>query len=272
MVRTTGSGGALLKVPTKIQQLIGDMPYFIETIGMSNSQILCFDEVVLKVEKENEESDNEHRMMEWLIDKLPVPRIVSFDREEGVNYLLMSRIQGNMACSPKLLANPSELVKVLVDGLKMFWDVDVAECPNNNSIDNKLRMAETRVSLGLCDVEHAEPTTYGRNGFKNPENLLQWLKDNRPEEEFVLSHGDYCLPNIFIKDGQISGFIDLGRVGIADPYQDIALCYRSLQRNYDGTYGGRVYKGFDPKILFDELNLKADWDKIRFFTLLDELF
>ena len=32
---------------------------------------------------------------------------------------------------------------------------------------------------------------------------------------------------------------DLGRAGIADKWCDIALCYRSLTHNYDGSYGGR---------------------------------
>ncbi len=44
--------------------------------------------------------------------------------------------------------------------------------------------------------------------------------------------GAYCLPNIFMKDNKVSGYIDLGRGGLADKYQDIALCYRSLLHNY----------------------------------------
>ena len=121
-------------------------------------------------------------------------------------------------------------------------------------------------------MENVEPTTYGINGFENPEKLLQWLTENRPDEETVFSHGDYCLPNIIIKDDNVNGVIDLGRSGIADKYQDIALCYRSLQHNYNGKYGGGVYEGFDAKILFDELNIVPDWSKIKFYILLDELF
>ena len=48
-------------------------------------------------------------------------------------------------------------------------------------------------------------------------------------------HGDFCLPNVFFADGKVSGFIDLGDAGIADRWYDIALGYRSLKHNVDGT-------------------------------------
>lgn len=261
-----------MNIPNKIKEIIGDLSYSIDTIGMSNSKVICFDDMVLKIEKQREESDNEHRMMEWLANKLPVPKILCSEKEEGINYLLMSKIKGEMSCSTDLLANPNHLVKLLGEGLRMLWSVNISKCPYNNLIDNKLRQAEIRVCNNLCNMEDSEPTTYGVNGFESPEKLLQWLKENRPDEELVFSHRDYCLPNIFIKDDQINGFIDLGRSGVADIYQDIALCYRSLQHNFNGTYGGREYEGFDATILFDELKIVPDWNKIKFYILLDELF
>ena len=91
------------------------------------------------------------------------------------------------------------------------------------------------------DVDNEEPTTFGEGGFRDPEHLLMWLEENRPAFEPVLSHGDYCLPNIFLENGTLKGFIDLGRAGIGDKWNDIALCYRSLKHNFDGTYGGKVY-------------------------------
>ena len=59
----------------------------------------------------------------------------------------------------------------------------------------------------------------------------------RLEFEPVLSHGDYCLANIFLEDGHIKGYIDFGKTGIGDKWNDIALCYSSLKHNFDGTYG-----------------------------------
>ncbi len=261
-----------MNIPNKIKEIIGDMSYSIDTIGMSNSQVIYFDDMVLKIEKQGEESDNEHKMMAWLANKLPVPEVLYSQSEDGINYLLMSKIKGKMACSTELLANPNQLVKLLANGLRMLWEVDISKCSSNNSIDNKLRLAEILVRDNLCDIENVEPTTYGENGFKNPEKLLQWLKENKPDEELVFSHGDYCLPNIFIRDDQINGFIDLGRSGVADIYQDISLCYRSLQHNFGGKYGGSMQEGFDAAMLFDELKMVPDWNKVKYYILLDELF
>lgn len=262
----------MLNIPDKIKEIIKDKSYSIDKIGKSTSQVICFDDMVLKIEEPQEESDNEHKMMVWLDNKLPVPKVLYSEKQDGVNYLLMSKVKGEMACLPDLLANPNQLVKLLVDGLRMLWKVDISNCPCNNSIDNKLRLAENFVSNNLCDIENVEPTTYGENGFESPEKLLQWLKGNRPSEELVFSHGDYCLPNIFINNDRINGFVDLGRSGVADIYQDIALCYRSLQHNFHGKYAKRIYDGFDAKILFDMLGIEPDWDKIKWYILLDELF
>lgn len=261
-----------ITVPIEIQRIIDNKEYSIDSIGMSDSQVICFDDMVLKVENPREESDNEHRMMGWLKDKLPVPEIICSKKTENKNYLLMSRISGEMSCDEKYMENPDLLVKLLADGLRMLWNVDIKDCPYDNSLKHKLELAEERVKAGLCDMESCEKETYGENGFKNPEELLQWLKDNQPKEELVFSHGDYCLPNIFINNDQVSGFIDLGRSGIADKYQDIALCYRSLKHNADGSYGGRVYSDIKPEKIFDELEIVPDWDKVKYYILLDELF
>lgn len=244
----------------------------VDEIGMSSAQILCFDDMILKVERQCEESENEYRMMQWLRHKIPVPEILYYEQSQHISYLLMSKLRGEMLCSSCFLTNPHELIRMLAEGLKLLWSVDISSCPCNNAIENKLRLAESRVKDGLCSVDDSEPETYGANGFKSPSELLEWLKCNKPTEEYVFSHGDFCLPNIFSRDGKIEGFLDLGRSGIADRYQDIALCYRSLKDNFDGRYGGKLVADFDISELFSQLQIEPNWEKIHYYILLDELF
>lgn len=81
------------------------------------------------------------------------------------------------------------------------------------------------------------------------------------------------MPAIFGSHDELTGFIDLGKTGIADKWCDIAICYRSLSHNYSGRYhGGTVYSGYDELSLFRELGIEPDWKKIRYYILLDELF
>ena len=259
------------QIPQNILPFLKGRSYSLDKTGMSASKVLCFDDMILKIEKTNANSENEYRFMRWLEGKLPAPKVIAFARQEGKNYLLMSRIEGEMLCAPALMERPKELVRLAAEGLRMLWKVDISDCPVQSQLDLKLKKAAHAVEHGLVDVDAVEPHTFGENGFSSPEALLAWLCENRPQEEPVFSHGDFCLPNIFEKDRRISGFIDLGNCGIGDRYQDIALCYRSLQHNYEGRFGGRAYEGFSPEMLFEALGMEPDWEKIRYYTLLDEL-
>jgi kanamycin kinase/aminoglycoside 3'-phosphotransferase-3 len=184
----------------------------------------------------------------------------------------MTKVPGEMACAEKYLKDPDLLTSILAEGIQMLWNVDINNCPYVRDLEKKLRIAEYKVENNLVDTENAEPDTFGRNGFKDPTHLLEWLYQNKPKEELVFSHGDFCLPNIFIANGKISGYIDLGRTGIADKWQDIALCYRSLLHNFAGKYTGKRYQGFSADMLFEKIGIMPDWDKIRYYILLDELF
>lgn len=69
----------------------------------------------------------------------------------------------------------------------------------------------------------------------------------------------------------ISCLIDLGNAGIADKWQDLALCYRSLKHNANGSYG-KIYSGIHEDDLFKLLGIEPDPEKLRYYILLDELF
>lgn len=261
-----------LYIPSNIKAYIDNKPHTIDDIGMSGNQVLIFEDMVLKIEDHSETVVRQVQMMQWLEGKIPVPRVLAYEVEKGKSYLLMSKISGVMSCDTYYLEHPQELLEALASGLKMLWEVDVMDCPVVRDVDVVLKEARERVEKDLVDVEDAEPTTFGKGGFESPEQLLEWLENHRPVFEPLLSHGDFCLPNIFLEDGQVKGFIDLGRTGVGDKWNDIALCYRSLKHNFDGTYGGKVYEDFNPDMLFVELGIEPDWGKIRWYLLLDELF
>lgn len=262
----------MFDLPDKIKSLIDEEMYSIDDVGMSDSTVVLFHDKILKIQTISEESENEYHVMEWLQDKLPVPKVLGFERDEKKTYLLMTKVPGEMSCADKYMKNPEQLTTMLAEGLQMLWKVDISSCPYTFNLEKKLQMAKYTVENNLVDMDDVEPDTFGENGFKDPNHLLEWLNNNKPEEELVLSHGDFCLPNIFLSNGKVSGYIDLGKTGIADKWQDIALCYRSLLHNFDGKYTGKQYQGFYVDMLFEKLGIEPNWDKIRYYILLDELF
>lgn len=259
-------------LPGSVRSCIAGQNCFKDDIGRSDSEVLIFPDKVLKIRKRTEETENELAMLTWLQGRVNVPGVIAHEAVGGTDYLLMSRVEGRMTCDPELMADPEKLTKALADVLLELWRVDISDCPVHWPLDRKLDCAAKAVKMGSVDIEGAEPETFGDDAFQNPEDLLNWLIAHRPDEDFVLSHGDFCLPNVFVREGKLSGLIDLGRAGVADRWQDIALCYRSLKHNYGGKYGGKVYPDYNPDRLFHFLGIHPDWDKLHYYILLDELF
>ncbi len=264
-------------LPSPIQILISGKSYETDSMGKSGAGVFVFEDFVLKIlDAHNKQickqNDLSIQVMRWLDGKLPVPKVICYESDNDFQYLLMSRVTGKMSCDEYYLEHPRELCKLLAQAFRMLWSVDVTGCPRERTIENELEEAKYRVQNNLVDLEDAEPDTFGENGFENPEALLAWLQTHKPEYEPVLSHGDFCLPNIFLKDEQVSGFIDLGAAGVGDKWRDIALCYRSLKHNVDGTWGSKIYPDVNPDLLLEELGIEPNHEKIRFYILLDELF
>ena len=61
-----------------------------------------------------------------------------------------------------------------------------------------------------------------------------------PGQRAVVTHGDYCAPNVFIDPVTLSfsGVLDVGGLGLGDPYVDVALIVKSLSGELNPQYGG----------------------------------
>ncbi len=261
-----------MDIPPSIASLLPHETFRTEGIGMSGANVLVFPDRVLKTQPLSPDALRERQMLQWLPGRIPSPRLLAWEERADTSYLLMTRLPGDMACSELWLARPQELVEVLAQALGSLWQVDITHCPSDCRLAHKLRQARCNVEQGLVDVENTEPETFGPGGFADPEELLRWLEANAPREEPVLSHGDFCLPNVFLRDGQLSGFLDLGRCGIADKWCDIAILARSLRHNFSGYYTGKPSPGYREEMFFEALGIAPDPEKLRYYQLLDELF
>ena len=199
-----------ISVPETIRRMIAGKAFQADEVGMSKATVTVFDDCVLKIAPYQKKNEETVAVMRWLENRLPVPRVLCCERDAERQYLLMSRVPGRMACDAYYLERPEELTARLAEAIRMLWRVDISGCPRSRDIDAELREARFRVENRLVDLNNADPATFGPGGFKDPEALLAWLEDDRPDYEPVLSHGDLCLPNVFLDKGGVSGFVDLG--------------------------------------------------------------
>ena len=255
-----------LTLPPALREQLENLPYTVETIGFSGSTVLLFDDMVLKIEACTPAAVRMVEVMRWLHGRLPVPEIVHHEEYEGFSNLLMTRVKGRMSCDAHHLDRAEETVSLLAEGLRMLWRVDITDCPRDAGLDAELAVCRERVRQGLVDTDELP------EGFDTPEALLDWLEANRPPCDPVFSHGDYCMPNVFFDQGRVSGMIDLGDAGVADRWRDIALCWGSLERNFGGVYGGKVYHDFDPVMLVDKLGIPMDGEKLAYYLRLNAMF
>lgn len=251
-------------LPKVIQKHIKNMTYLKDTIGCSKESVYYFPNngniLYLKIGNPNTEFENEQKILKWLQGRLPVPKIITTHKEDEYDYLLMSKAIGKMSCSEEYLKNPKLLVKLLAEGINMLQEIDISNCPFDSTLENKLNIAEKKITSNEIDIKAFKPT----KKYKSPSELYDYLICNKPKEELVFSHGDYCLPNIFLNGTKVTGFIDVGRAGVADKWQDIALCIRSLRHNLKSE------KYTD--LFFEHLGIKPNYEKINYYILLDELF
>lgn len=202
----------------------------------------------------------EKKKLEWLQNKLPVPKVLYYGEEEDLEYIVISELKGADASSENH-PHKEQLIMLLAKGLKQIHSLPIQDCPFNQTLEMKLKEAQKRMELHLVDEEDFDDIRKGKKAGDLYEELLK----KRPlTEDLVFTHGDYCLPNIIIDGKRISGFIDLGRAGISDRYQDIALAVRSISYNIGEEYVSLFFQFYGLQ--------EVDEEKFAYYQLLDEFF
>ncbi len=159
----------------------------------------------------------------WLSKQgFPAPKLVEYQRNNSEELLVTEAIPASNAVDARWKSNPDVATKAVAEGLKALHALPVEDCPFTWDVQERLQDC---VQDSASDVVCTPP----------------------PIDRLVICHGDACTPNTLIDDdGNFAGLVDLGRLGLADRWADLAVAEMSLGWNYPGfdrnlfwkTYGG----------------------------------
>ncbi|GAB7067673.1 aminoglycoside 3'-phosphotransferase [Mycobacterium hodleri] len=154
--------------------------------------------------------------LRWAAGFTAVPRVLS----TGPGWLHTAALPGRSAVDPHWAGRPAEAARAIGSGLRRLHDaLPVDGCP-----------------------------------FDRP----SWVPADAPAaDRLVVCHGDACAPNSLIgDDGRCSGHVDLGDLGVADRWADLAIATMSLAWNYPSA---------DETALLEAYGVAPDRERIAYY-------
>ncbi|MDA0709870.1 MAG: aminoglycoside 3'-phosphotransferase [bacterium] len=169
----------------------------------------------------------EKEALDWLLGKLPVPRVVAYHETSEAAYLLTEALPGTSSESHP--TPPEATIRILAEGLRAIHAVTATDCPlPRTTADDLILRATQNVGSGRVTSQSLR----ARGDHRTPGEALHLIQSIRPKSErLALTHGDYCLPNVLIDHTMLSGFVDWGSAGPGDPHLDLASAQYSIKRN-----------------------------------------
>lgn len=179
------------------------------------------------------EPEAEAERLSWVGRLVAAPRLLESGRRGELHWLRTAGLPGVSAVARPWRERPEQVVPELGRALRRFHDtVPVAGCPFSWSIE--YRVYRYRLDTAFLDEV--------------------------PPIDAVVCHGDACNPNFLIgDDGRFTGYVDLGGLGVADRWADLAPALMSLTWNYG--------PGWEPCFL-DAYGIEPDEPKRAFYAAL----
>lgn len=162
--------------------------------------------------------------LRWLHGRgIPCAEVTGFVHDGGIDWMRSLALPGRNLVEGGV--PPEEAVRLAAGALTRLHRLDPAGCPFDTRLATRLAAAKVRLGAGLVDPQdfpEAPPA----------EVLGRMVRDFPPEGPLVVTHGDTSLPNFMAEAGRFTGFVDCGKLGLADPWQDLALTAWSVAYNF----------------------------------------
>lgn len=198
--------------------------------------------------------------LRWAASWLNVPRVLGYGSDDDGTWLVTAGLPGDSAVSDRWVAKPCLAVAAIGEGLRAMHDtLPIDGCPFSWSRDSRIADAHARAAGGRLDPA----TWHSEYRLLDLPTALR-LADAPPSvDQLVVCHGDACAPNTLIgPNGRWVGHVDLGMLGVADRWADLAVATWSTQWN--------VGPGWEHHLL-DAYGVDPDPQQIAYYRLLWDL-
>lgn len=214
----------------------------------------------------------ERDRLSWLHGRGVVcPEVIDWrDTEDGA-CLVMTAIPGvpaaDLTAADLLKAWPS-----MVRQLEMIHELQVERCPFDRRLKPMFERAVDVVSRDAVNPDFLPDEDRDKPARELLTRVERELPARLDQEtiDMVVCHGDPCMPNFMVdtQSLQCTGVIDLGRLGTADRYADLALMVANASESW--TTPDQAVRAFEA--LFGILGIATpDSERLAFYLRLDPL-
>ncbi len=196
--------------------------------------------------------------LRWAGRHAAVPRVIDHGSDSAGDWMITAGLPGLSAVDDRWIVQPETAVRAIGSGLRALHEaLPVADCPFDWSAASRLASARQRAAAGLIDPAGWPPELAGIGGVGE---ALDLLAEPPPVDRLVVCHGDACAPNTLIGDGgRCAGHVDLGSLGVADRWADLAVATWATLWNYGPGWEG---------VLLDAYGVAPDPDRTFHYRLL----
>lgn len=180
--------------------------------------------------------------LEWAGLFAAVPRVLTHGADRLGSWLVTAGLPGETAVAQRWVAEPARAVRAIGRGLRALHDVlPVNECPFSWSVESRMADVQRRLAAGELHPSRWHPDHRGLS----LQEALDLLAQPPPIDKLVVCHGDTCAPNtLMTDDGNWSGHVDLGALGVADRWADLAVATWSTVWNYGPGWEDQLLQAY----------------------------